>query len=432
MKRTFLLLAFTLVATVVAGASAHFQQGTAETKTDKPDIWEDREITLPDDVELAPVVVAIWDSGTDVSLFPGQVFVNPEEVPANGLDDDANGYLDDVNGIGWSWDGRKNAGPLRAVPYTREQMEEFKPFAKGSNDIQIHLDSPEASALREHVAALPKKAVRPFFEGLNFYHNYAHGTHVAGIAARGNRAIRLLVARMNFPYRYVSPLPTVGWADRQAAAVLETIGYFRKSNVRVVSMSWGYGPESIEHALAQHKSGRNAAKRTALAHRIFDIVRNAFLSAIADAPEILFVSAVGNSPGEPVTGNDIPSSFELPNTISVGALDAAGEAMAFTSLGKVDLYANGYEVESMIPGGDRQKWSGTSMASPQAVNLAAKLLAMYPALTIARLRDLIIEGCDEKILAGDHPIRLLNAKRSFELSQEKFSGDPTPTPSPEG
>jgi subtilisin family serine protease len=237
---------------------------------------------------------------------------------------------------------------------------------------------------------------------------------------------------MYFPFRDVSPLPTVGWANRQAAAVRETIGYFRKNDVRVVSMSWGYGPESIERAIAQHRSGRNAAKRTELARRIFGTVRGAFLEAIADAPEILFVSAVGNSPGEPVANDDIPSSFELPNMISVGAVDAAGEATAFTSSGKVDLYANGYEVESVLPGGDRQKWSGTSMASPQVVNLAAKILAVCPALTTARLRDLIIGGCDEKILTGNRPIKLLNPKRSFELAQEKFSGDPTPTPSPEG
>src|SRR5208282_1274820 len=38
----------------------------------KPDIWAAREVTLAKDQNLAPVLVAIWDSGIDVSLFPDQ------------------------------------------------------------------------------------------------------------------------------------------------------------------------------------------------------------------------------------------------------------------------------------------------------------------------------------------------------------------------
>jgi subtilisin family serine protease len=118
----------------------------------------------------------------------------------------------------------------------------------------------------------------------------------------------------------------------------------------------------------------------------------------------------------------------------------AGEETTFTSFGKIDLYANGYEVESVLPGGDRQKWSGTSMASPQVANLAAKLLAVFPALTTVQLRGLIIDGCDEKVIAGNHRIRLMNEKRSFELARERFPATgtcpgaihETPAPSPTG
>ena len=56
-------------------------------------------------------------------------------------------------------------------------------------------------------------------------------------------------------------------------------------------------------------------------------------------------------------------------------MDQAGEATTFTSFGPtVNVYSNGFEVDSYVPGGDRLKFSGTSMASPNVVNLAAELL----------------------------------------------------------
>jgi len=57
------------------------------------------------------------------------------------------------------------------------------------------------------------------------------------------------------------------------------------------------------------------------------------------------------------------------------------------------------------------------MASPQVANLAAKLLAAYPRLTVAELRRLILEGADVKDVSGGRTIRLLNEARSFELAR---------------
>jgi subtilisin family serine protease len=60
----------------------------------------------------------------------------------------------------------------------------------------------------------------------------------------------------------------------------------------------------------------------------------------------------------------------------------------------VDLHANGFEVVSYVPGGDRMPMSGTSMSSPNVVNLAAKVLAKNPGLSVAELRRVLIEGSD--------------------------------------
>jgi len=58
---------------------------------------------------------------------------------------------------------------------------------------------------------------------------------------------------------------------------------------------------------------------------------------------------------------------------------------SFTSYGStVVVDADGYNVESYVPGGAKLRLSGTSMASPNVVNLAAKLFALNPALTPRR------------------------------------------------
>jgi subtilisin family serine protease len=76
-------------------------------------------------------------------------------------------------------------------------------------------------------------------------------------------------------------------------------------------------------------------------------------------------------------------------------VDQAGEETSFTTFGEnVDLHANGFEVVSYVPGGDRMPMSGTSMSSPNVVNLAAKVLAKNPDLSVTDLRRVLIEGAD--------------------------------------
>jgi subtilisin family serine protease len=98
----------------------------------------------------------------------------------------------------------------------------------------------------------------------------------------------------------------------------------------------------------------------------------------------------------------------------VGAVDQAGDETSFTSFGKVDVYANGFEVESFVPGGDRMKLSGTSQASPQVTNLAAKILALKPDMTPTEVKELIIKGSDEKQV-GERMVRLINPAKTIAM-----------------
>src|SRR5258705_165395 len=108
-----------------------------------------------------------------------------------------------------------------------------------------------------------------------------------------------------------------------------------------------------------------------------------------------------------------PPALELPNLLTVGAVDQTGHPTDFTSFGKtVVLYANGRAIETRVPGGESMPVSGTSLAAPQITNLAAKLWAIDPSLKVAEVIALIKNGASP---SPDGTISLINPKRSVVL-----------------
>lgn len=227
--------------------------------------------------------------------------------------------------------------------------------------------------------------------------NYVHGTHVAGITLEGNPWARLVTARISFDYKLVpEPCPSRGLAERAAKAHQAFVNFFKRNKVRVVNMSWGGSVKDGEEALEKCGIGKTTEERQKLAREYFEIEKKALERAFAGAPDILFVTAAGNANSDATFGEFIPSSIVLPNLLTVGAVDKAGDEAPFTSYGPtVVVHANGYQVESFLPGGNRVALSGTSMASPNVANLAAKLLAVKPSLKPADVVAIIRETSDK-------------------------------------
>jgi subtilisin family serine protease len=393
----------------------------AANRVEKADIWAERQVALDTEAEGTPVTLAVWDSGLDTAIFAetGQLWENPDEIPGNGRDDDDNGHIDDRHGIAYDLDANRVAELLYPIGEIAEDEAALQRLVKGIGDIQFNVDSEEAGRVRKRMAALDQAEVKNFLESLGAYGNYSHGTHVGGIAAAGNPFARLLAARMTYGHELIPEAPTLPQAHREAAMMLETVQYFRDNGVRVVNMSWGGSLRGIEDALEANGIGDSPEARKAFARELYDITDGALRRAIADAPEILFVTSAGNSDNDVRFDEFYPSSYDYPNLLTVGAVDKAGDETSFTSLGKVDIYGNGFEVESYVPGGNRIAYNGTSMSSPQVMNLAGKLLALYPQLTVAELKALILDGADEKALES-RTIRLLNPKASLALAGERF------------
>ncbi len=384
---------------------------------EKIDIWEARAISLTNEKDLTPVVIGIWDGGTDMSVFAeANRFTNAKEV-LDGEDNDNNGFIDDIHGIAFDPVFNPTKGLLLEKGEVVFETKMLQDLSKGNSDLRANIKSEEADAFQAFMTGLEPEQMQDFSEAMAWYGNYSHGTHVAGIAQVGNPAAQVLGARISFPYQTLPPLPTEEFVAQKAAAYQAYIRYFRQQGVRVVNMSWGYSPEYYEVSLALHNIGKDPEERKDLALTYFNMERAALYSAIKKSGNILFIAAAGNSNNDADFVEVIPSSLNLTNVLTVGAVDSEGKRTSFTTGGKsVDVYANGFEVESFVPGGDRLAYSGTSMAAPQVANLAGKLLAVYPKLSTGQLIDYIVRGCDR----SDEGFQLIHPKRSVQLLKREI------------
>ncbi len=374
----------------------------------KPDIWAAREMTLHAGDGLTAVRIAIWDSGTDVTMFPHQLYTDPAPKEF------------DPHGLAFDLSGMKTHGALAPLtPAQREAYPAAIDFLEGFSDLQSSIDSLAATVVKKRLARLKSADVGPFFQDLNMFAEFAHGTHVAGIALRGNPAARLVVARLTFDYKLVPTPPTEALVRRDVADYKIYVDYFRAHHVRVVNMSWGGSPAGVEDALEKNNIGKDAAERKAMAAKLFAIDRAGLYAALKSAPEILFVCSAGNSDADSGFNETMPASFALPNLLVAGATDQAGKEASFSSYGKTVLVdADGYHVDSTVPGGQHVRMSGTSMSAPNVTNLAGKLIALDPSLTPQQTIALIRAGATASDGGRLHNI---DPKRSVELLRKQKS-----------
>ena len=385
----------TLVDTYSAYLDAH--------RVAKADIWAPRAVALPAGRRYTPVRIGVWDSGVDTRLFPDRTVKDAGKPAVIAFDRFAN----------------PATGELMPIPADlRDRVPRMKSRLKGFSDLQSNIDSPEASEVKQFLSTLQPDAYKTTVEELSLAGNWMHGTHVAGIAVAGNPYARVVVGRIEFDWHLLpDPCPSKELAERDARNMQSYVNFFKKNRVRVVNMSWGGTVKGFEEALEQCGIGKTPDERKALAREYFEIQKNALTKAFASAPEILFVTAAGNSNDDASFVEDIPAGIVLPNLVAVGAVDNAGDEASFTSYGPtVVVHANGYQVESVIPGGDKLAESGTSMASPQVVNLAAKILAASPKLKPTEVIEIIRSTADK---TADGRRTLINPKKALAAAEAK-------------
>ncbi|GEM_PF-5085962 len=206
-----------------------------------------------------------------------------------------------------------------------------------------------------------------------------HGTHVAGtIGAAGNNGAGVVGVSWRPELIGIRFLGAAGGTNE---AAIHSIEFAVEKGAKISNNSWGGAFYS---------------------QAVYDAV------AAAGRKGHLFICAAGNDNFDVEENISTPSSFNLPNMITVAASDNNDERAVFSNWGStvVHIAAPGVNVKSTLPGGAYGDLSGTSMASPHVSGVAALILAQNPHLDAASIRNLIlstaeeIEGWDEFVLTG--------------------------------
>lgn len=345
------------------------------------DLWSERSVDVTDG---APVVVAVWDTGVDPSLHEGRMWTNPD-YPTTGT----------AHGIAFDGAFAPEDAPLlpEASNYAGE-MDSLMDTMKGALDTTAGLtNTEEAAAYRTLLSQQDAESLQTFQKQMTVLGNYIHGQHVADISIAGNDTAQVMNVRMTWPS---DPIPTdpidEAFAEGLVAAAKDAAAMMKKNDIKVANMSWRLTKPAIEGSLQVTGAEPDPEARKARADRIFKIMQDGLTEAFESAPGTLFVAGAGNEDENVEFVQSVPAGINLPNVITIGAVNQALQPAGFTSYGSsIDLYANGFEVLGRVPGGREMKLSGTSMAAPQVANLAAKLFAVNTELSVAEARSIIEE-----------------------------------------
>jgi subtilisin family serine protease len=200
-----------------------------------------------------------------------------------------------------------------------------------------------------------------------------HGTHCAGIVgAEGGNEIGITGVNWTVRIMPLKFMDAEGIANVRDA--IEAVNYVinRKRagvNVRVISASWG-----------------SMVKSRALE----DVIRK------AGEEGILIVAAAGNASSDNDLRPHYPASYDLPNVISVAAVDRNDQLTTFSNFGatSVDVAAPGQQIVSTWLEHGFQEKQGTSMATPFVSGVAALILAANPSISVAELRTRLLNSVD--------------------------------------
>lgn len=194
--------------------------------------------------------------------------------------------------------------------------------------------------------------------------DHGHGSHCAGtIGAEGDNGVGVVGVTWKVRIMGIKFLTASG--SGSLADAVSSIDYATQMGAHIQSNSWGGGgfSQTLKDAITRsHEGGA------------------------------LFVAAAGNDRSNNDSRASYPATYDVPNVVSVAAINNSGELASFSNFGRttVHIAAPGRNIQSTIPSG-YAAWSGTSMATPHVSGVAALLLAHDSSLNGVQMKQRLLE-----------------------------------------
>lgn len=194
--------------------------------------------------------------------------------------------------------------------------------------------------------------------------DHGHGSHCSGtIGATGDDGKGIVGVAWNVRIMGVKFLSANGSGSLDGA--LKAIDYATSHGAKILSNSWGGGgySETLKQAIERSNSAGT-----------------------------LFVAAAGNESNNNDSNPTYPATYDVPNILSVAAIDNRGQIASFSNYGKTKVHvgAPGVNILSSTKGDKYDSWSGTSMATPHVSGMAVLLASAEPALSGVEMKERII------------------------------------------
>jgi subtilisin family serine protease len=363
----------------------------------------------------ATTVVGVIDTGIDYNhpdLY-GNVWINQAEIPA-----DRRANLADLDGDGlitfYDLNDPRNQGVGKITDLNGDGL-------IGGADILVPWQAGGAGGWADGVSQPGDSQFVDDLVGWNFvnntndpYDDQSHGSHVSGtIAGMGNNDRGVAGVSWKASVMALKSFNSDGYSE--LADDVRALNYATMQrtqfgvNIRTTNNSWGWEGE-FDQAL-------------------YDAI------AASGAAGMLFVAAAGNSSADSDALPHYPAAYNLDNIVSVAATDSYDAMAYFSNYGAttVDLAAPGDWIYSSVPGyswypDTYSYYSGTSMATPHVVGVAALAWTLVPGATPAQVKAALMQGVDRLPDVGStHTVTdgRLNARRTLELIRAQANQPPT-------
>ena len=375
--------------------------------------------------------VAIIDSGVDYKhdMYKDDMWNNPVDKLGNNRDEDGNGYEDDFYGWNFAEDNHeiidyKYLGMFSDDPYKFFEMqgEIFVIQQKIADGTVTDADKKRKEEIRAWMNE--KRRSKEFAAEMQIFGNFVHGTHVAGIASRGDDDLKVMGIKL-LPTEVKLPVKLPGLKGKSSKSknrkpwkvneslmrsILKSLAQAQTESMKNIAVYLdGHG---VPIANGSFGTGYNQAKMivTMLTKLLtlgrgtfegdIDKMAKFFLQAAAEAsksyvdmaPNTLFVFAAGNDGLNNDEFGTVPANINADNVITVAATFENMAIAPFSNYGqRVHVAAPGVIINSTIPGNEYLKVSGTSQAAPYVAHLAAKIKTTNPKLTPKQIKDILMK-----------------------------------------